>query len=102
MIAGLQYFFKSNKEKNKVIQAVTDRVFIRLPEESETTEGGIIIRHEEVNERTVGEVISVGDKVKSVKVGDKVLFHIFDDLPSPDKNIVVVRENSILGVFENE
>ena len=85
-----------------MIQAVTDRVFIRLPPEEETSEGGIIISHDGPNERTVGRVISVGNKVKSVKVGDKVLFHIFDDLPSPDKDVVVVRENSILGVFENE
>ncbi len=85
-----------------MIRAVTDRVFIRLPPETETTEGGIIVPHDGPNERIVGEVISVGDKVKSVKVGDKVLFHIFDDLPSAEKDVVVVRENSILGVFENE
>lgn len=85
-----------------MIRAVTDRVFIKLPPERETTDGGIIIPHDGPNERTVGEVVSVGEKVKSVKKGDRVLFHIFDDLPGPEKDIVVVRENSILGVFENE
>lgn len=85
-----------------MIRAVTDRVFVKLPPESETTDGGIIIPHDGPNERTVGEVVSVGEKVKSVKKGDRVLFHIFDDLPGPEKDIVVVRENSILGVFEDE
>lgn len=85
-----------------MIRAVTDRVFIKLPPESETTDGGIIIPRDGPNERTVGEVVSVGEKVKSVKKGDRVLFHIFDDLPGPEKDIVVVRENSILGVFEDE
>ena len=36
----------------------------------------------------------------SVKVGDKVLFHKWDDLPSPEKDVVVVRESSLLGVFD--
>jgi len=40
--------------------------------------------------------------VHSVKVGDRVFFHIFDDLPGPSEDIVVVRENSILGVIEDE
>ena len=30
------------------------------------------------------------------------IFHIFDELPSPDKDVVVLRENSILGVFTDE
>ena len=85
-----------------MIQAVTDRVFIKLPPQKETTDGGIIISTDGPNERTIGEVISVGEKVHSVKVGDQVFFHIFDDLPGPSKDIVVVRENSILGVIENE
>jgi hypothetical protein len=40
--------------------------------------------------------------VKSVKVGDKVLFHVWDELPTYDPDVVVVRENSLLGVFEDE
>lgn len=31
-----------------------------------------------------------------------MLFHLFDELPTYDKEIVVVRENSLLGVFEDE
>ncbi len=85
-----------------MIQAVTDRVFIKLPPQKETTDGGIIIPNDRPNERTIGEVISVGEKVHSVKVGDKVFFHVFDDLPGPSEDVIVVRENSILGVIENE
>lgn len=85
-----------------MIQAVADRVFIKLPPEKEKTDGGVIVPREGPNERTIGTVISVGEQVLSVKVGDKVLFHIFDDLPTPDKDIIVVRENSILGVVEND
>lgn len=77
-----------------------DRVFIRL-EAEKTTKGGIILTDSVDNPRTVGVVEGVGPEVKSVNVGDKVLFHVFDELPTYDKDVVVVRENSILGIYED-
>lgn len=85
-----------------MINAISDRVFVRLDPDNAATPGGIILTDDYHRSRTSGRVVSVGPLVTSVKVGDKVLFHIFDELPSPDPEIVVVRENSILGVFENE
>ena len=85
-----------------MIQAIMDRVFVRLPEEKVTTDGGIFLCDGFVNQRTTGEVVSVGKDVKAVKVGDQVLFHVFDDLEMPEKDVVALRESSILGVFENE
>lgn len=82
-----------------MVKAVMDRVFIHL-EPKEKTKGGIILTDEYEEPRTVGYVESVGEQVKSVKVGDKVLFHVFDELPTYDPEVVVVRENSILGVYE--
>ncbi len=81
-------------------RAVGDRVFIRLEVEDKISQGGIIMPDCVVNEQNSGVVESVGEKVTLVKKGDKVLFHIFDDLPAPDDDMVVVRENSILGVWE--
>ena len=49
--------------------------------------------------RTVGVVESVGEQVKGIKPGDRVLFHVFDELETPVKDVVAVRENSILGVL---
>ncbi len=85
-----------------MIHAIADRVFIRLSDDNTTTPGGIILTDDYHHGRTVGRVESVGSAVTSVKPGDKVFFHIFDELPTLDKDVVVVRENSILGVFENE
>lgn len=84
-----------------MVKAVMDRVFIRL-DKQEKTEGGIIITETAEAPRIIGIVESVGDKVTSVKVGDKVLFHVFDELPTYDPDVVVVREKSILGVFEDD
>ena len=84
-----------------MVSAIMDRVFIRL-EKEETTKGGIILADTIENPRNIGIVESIGEKVTSVKVGDKVLFHDFDELPTYDPDVVVVRENSLLGVFEDE
>lgn len=85
-----------------MINAVSDRVFIRLEPEATATSGGIILVDDYHHTRNIGEVESVGSLVTSVKKGDKVLFHRFDELPTHDADLVVVRENSILGVYENE
>ncbi len=89
--------------KNKThCRAVGDRVFIRLDVEKTATDGGIFLPEDYAAERTTGVVESVGAKVRSVHCGDRVLFHVFDELPGYDKGVVVVREASILGVFEND
>ena len=85
-----------------MIKAVTDRVFIRLEPDNAATPGGIILTEDYHRGRTIGRVESTGPDVSSVKKGDKVLFHVFDELPTFDQDIVVVRENSILGVFEDD
>ena len=76
-------------------KAVSDRLFIRL-DKPDTS----LILTNNINRRTFGTVISTGPLVTSVKTGDKVLFHIFDDLPTYDPDVVVIRENSLLGIFE--
>ncbi len=81
--------------------AIGDRVFVRLGEESKSP-AGILLPDNAERPRTTGVVESVGSDVRLVKAGDKVLFHVFDELPSPDADVVVVRESSILGVWEDE
>ena len=83
-----------------MVRAVLDRVFVRLDKKETSAKGGLFLVEEQ--DRNIGVVESIGDDVKSVKVGDRVLFHIWDELPTYDPDVVVVRENSLLGVFEDE
>ena len=85
-----------------MINAVSDRIFIRLEPECSTSSGGIILVDDYHHTINIGVVESIGSLVNSVKIGDKVLFHKFDELPTHDADLVVVRENSILGVYEDE
>ena len=74
--------------------AIKDRVFIKL----DTHKGNIII--DETEETKSGIVVSVGELVKSVKVGDHVIFFKLDDLPTLEKGVSAVRERSLLGKLD--
>ena len=73
-----------------------DRVFIKPDEKKQ---GLIIIQDND--ETKTGVVVSKGDEFKSVKVGDRVIFFKWDDLPALD-GLIAVRENSLLGIIEDE
>ena len=86
------------------IQAIMDRVIIRLDKVQEKSDGGVILTTDTENERNTGIVESIGSDVKSVKVGDHVIFHAFDELPTlnNDPDLIVLRERGLLGVFRDE
>lgn len=73
-----------------------DRVFIKP---DEIKKGAIIIEDE--SKTKSGIVVSVGDDVKSVKVGDHVVFYDWADLPALD-GLLAVRESYLLGLIEDE
>lgn len=54
-------------------QAIGNHVFI-LPDEPDTKMGSFIVPLSEQTRKTTGIVTSAGEQVKSVKVGDHVMF----------------------------
>ena len=76
-------------------KAIKDRVIVRL---SDSPQSGQLISLQD-NLRDRGIIIDIGAAVKDLHIGDEVVFHIFDELPLPEKNLVVVREKSILGIL---
>ena len=74
------------------IKAIADRIFVRLEPEAEKTSGGVLLVSDIPEPRTVGVV-------KGIQPGDRVLFHVIDELDTPVTEVVAVRENSILGVL---
>ena len=75
-------------------RAIMDRVIVRL---CHTNDKSPLICAEN-RYRNRGVVLSVGPEVFGVKVGDEIIFHYFDDLPLAQKDVVAVREKSILGI----
>ena len=78
-------------------KAITDRIIVRL---DDCPANRLILGLEEET-RDRGFVIDVGPRVSEVNRGDEIIFHTFDELPLPEKNLAVVREKSVLGIIEN-
>lgn len=78
-------------------QAIMDRVFI----EPDKKEQGAIIMDEEKQTTKTGIVKSVGERVKSVKVGDRVIFYDWQTLPAMD-GLVAATEKYLLGVIVDD
>ncbi len=84
-----------------MIQALSDRIFVRLcPFEAEKKTLILPETALPTDTANTGEVISVGELVTSVQIGDKIIFHPFDELATPDPAIVVIREKSLLGRWD--
>lgn len=91
-------------EPHRAIQMLHDRIMIKLsgaPGER-TTRGGILIpATAEVAKRLVwGEVAGVGQHVRSVKTGDRVLFHPEDqyEVEVAGETYLVLRERDLHAV----
>ena len=79
-----------------MLKAISDRIIVKL---DKNNKGSILFNNEnEYSNR--GVVQSVGELVRGVKVGDKVIFHIFDELPLPEEGMAVIRQKSLLGIWE--
>lgn len=78
-----------------MLKAVSDRIIVRL--EKNEKDGFVIEPEKKYTNR--GTVESVGDKVSGVKLGDKIVFHCFDELPL-DEDLAVIRQKSLLGIYE--
>ena len=80
-----------------MVKPILDRVFVKPLEQKQ----GALIMPEDT-EVKYGEIIAVGEDVKTVTVGQKVFYFKWDDLPVFDKDFVVIRERCILGVIEDD
>lgn len=79
-------------------RAITDRIIVKLDDYPKNER----ILGMETKERNRGKVLDVGPYVSGVCRGDQIIFHTFDELPLPEKNLAVVREKSVLGIIESE
>ena len=80
-----------------------DKILIKRPEEFSETEGGIIIPETAREKAMNGEVVSIGDDVKHVKVGYIIMFAkyagtdvTFDD----DNQYLIISERDVLGIMK--
>ncbi len=93
------------------IRPLQDRVVIKRMEEETTSAGGIVIPDSAAEKPSRGTVLAVGNgKVTNsgdvrpldVKEGDQVLFGKYagTEIKIDGEDVVIMREEDILGVFE--
>jgi len=78
-----------------------ERVFVTYTEEMEKTAGGLYIPDTAKEKPQSGKVEAVGDEVKSLKVGDKILFDKYSGSKIKLDNVdyLIVKEEDVLGVL---
>ena len=80
-----------------------DKVLVRRDSEN-SREGSLLLPSEVVKAPRVGEVISVGEEVARVKLGERVVFHEYAghflkvDQNLDETDLIVMREDEILAV----
>ena len=93
------------------VRPLHDKVLVKRLEQTETTEGGIIIPDTAAEKPQEGEVVAVGKgkilddgKVASldVKEGDKVIFGKYSgsEITIGGDDYLILSESEILGVIE--
>ena len=78
-----------------------DRVFVSYTEELERTAGGLYIPDSAKEKPQSGKVEAVGDDVKSLKVGDKILFDKYSGskISIDNADYLIIKEEDILGIL---
>jgi chaperonin GroES len=95
------------------IRPLQDRVIIKRMEEERTSAGGIVIPDSAAEKPIKGEVVAVGPgkildngekRPVDLKVGDRVLFGKYSgtEVKINDEELLVMREDDILGVLEGK
>jgi co-chaperonin GroES (HSP10) len=80
-----------------MLKAIADRIIVRLDEPEKSA---VILPDEQSAIRNRGVVESIGPFVNRVQVGDHIVFHVFDELDLPEKDLVVIRQSSVLAKYE--
>jgi chaperonin GroES len=85
----------------KKFQPLGERVFVTYTEEMERTAGGIYVPETAKEKPQRGTVQGVGKDVKTLKVGDEVLFDKYSGskLRIDDEECLVIKEEDVLGIF---
>ena len=88
--------------KKVAFRPLKERVFVSYSEEQERTSGGLYIPDAAKEKPQRGKVEAVGAEVKSVKVGDEVLFDKYSGskIAFEGTDYLILKEDDILGILE--
>ena len=84
-----------------MIKVLGTRILIEEVVEDIKSSGGIILGDTKNSAQRVGKVVSVGNLVQEISLGDKVLFdgHRVAPLDFDGKTYLIMEENNVIGVY---
>lgn len=91
---------KCPKEEEIRIKLLDNRILVKMVEYSDEEDGLLIVRSEEVDQ-TLGKVVSIGDKVKEISIGDKIMLNKYSGTSVTINNELhrVILENDVLLII---
>jgi len=83
-----------------MLKPLGDRILVQLDESEEVSSGGIIIPESMQDKACRGVVVAVGNKVKEVKVKDRVFVGRWTgvEMTLNEKDCVLLREEDTLAI----
>lgn len=85
-------------------QAITNKIWI-LPDQAETKKGSIYLPESGKERKTTGKVVSIGEQVHSVKVGDRIMFHKWEVTEAKVDNILYFiiedKQEHLIAIVED-
>ena len=87
----------------KMIQATKDKLIAKIVKQDDKTSGGIIIPDSAVNEpQLYAGVVSIGNDVKEIDVGDTILCHRSGgmDIMMEGQIYKVLKDDEVYGVLK--
>lgn len=85
------------------IRPLGERVLIKQTKQEEVTKSGIVLPDTVSKEKPIiGEVSAIGESIKEIKVGDKVIYEKYAGTEVKDNDItyLLLEEKNVLAIVE--
>ena len=85
------------------IRPLGERVLIKQTKQEETTKSGIVLPDTASKEKPIiGEVTAIGEAIKEIKIGDKVIYEKYagTEVKDNDDVYLLLEEKNVLAVVE--
>ena len=85
------------------IRPLGERVLIKQTKQEETTKSGIVLPDSASKEKPIiGEVTAIGEAIKEIKIGDKVIYEKYagTEVKDNDDVYLLLEVKNVLAVVE--
>ncbi|CAG9463078.1 unnamed protein product [Pedinophyceae sp. YPF-701] len=85
----------------KTVAPVGERVFVKIADVEDVSQGGILLPGSAQKRPTAGEVVSAATDCRSVKAGDRIVYSKFagTEVEMGDDEYVVLKEDDCIGLM---